>query len=515
MKRRSFLRHLSHSLAVPGVVGSMGFKMPDHSLEKLLRMASDDGKVLVMIYLDGGNDGLNTVVPLDQLSALNKVRPHVILPEDKLIKLSDAEIGLHPAMSGLKSLYDEDRFQIIQNVGYAQQNYSHFRSTDIWMSASDSDQLVNTGWGGRMLNDRYAGFPDNYPSEEMPDPLAVEIGFGNSLIFQGPQSAMGMVINDPDFFYQLVNNEEQEAPETPAGDKLKFLRLIARQSQQYGQVVKAAAERVTSQANYPQTFIAQQLKIVSQLIAGGLQTPLYLVRLGGFDTHDAQVEASDHTTGEHATLLTELNDAIMAFMSDLEKQGTDDRVTGMTFSEFGRRIVSNASLGTDHGSAAPMFVFGNAVRGGVTGSNPQISSNSDYDDNLPWEYDFRQIYASVISQWLGADQTQLDNSLLKNFEQIDIIGVRQKQLSVRSEEHGLIVFPNPVSDLAHIRVNPTTEPVSIEVLNLEGKSIRSIYHGSILSNKDISWDASTLPPGRYFVIVRGQSTRRVFSISKR
>lgn len=313
---------MTHGVAIPSALGAMGFKMPGaSSFHSLLSMANTNGRVLVMIYLEGGNDGLNTVIPEDQLSNLNRVRPHVMLPDDSLISLRQSDVALHPAMTDLAQLYGEGRFQIIQNVGYPEQNYSHFRSTDIWMSASDSNELVNSGWTGRYLSERFTGYPESYPNDDMRDPLAVEIGYGGSLLFQGPEAAMSMVISDPNFFYELVNNEESEAPDTPAGDKLRYVRLIERQSQEYGEVVREAAEKGTNTSGYPETFIGEQLKIVSRLISGGLQTPVYMVRLGGFDTHDAQVEASDHTIGEHASLLKELNDAIIAFVRDTDNQG--------------------------------------------------------------------------------------------------------------------------------------------------------------------------------------------------
>lgn len=517
MKRRSFLRHVSHAMAVPGVIGSMGFRMPgSESMTSLLRLAANQDKVLVMIFLEGGNDGLNTVIPLDQLSALNKVRPHVILPENKLLNLEGTDSALHPALSGLHSLYNESRLQIIQNVGYPNQNYSHFRSTDIWMTGSDSNELVNSGWTGRYLNDVFPQYPESYPSSEMPDPLSIELGYGSSLLFQGPSSSMGMVIRDADGFYNLINNETEPAPSTAAGDKLKHIRLIARQSQAYGDVVKTAASKIKNQKAYPQSDLGQQLKIVSRLIAGGLKTPLYLVRLGGFDTHDAQVQASDHTTGEHNDLLKDLNDAIMAFSSDLEMQGTEDRVLGMTFSEFGRRIISNASLGTDHGAAAPMFFFGNAVKGGITGQNPVISSIASYDDNLTADFDFRQLYTSVLEQWFGADNTQLQNSLFKDFDQVPLIGdkVVLPLDTQKLSEKGLVVYPNPMGARVTVSIEATNEFVSVSVLDLQGRQIQQIYNGEVFQPLSVIWDTHHLSRGQYFVVVKGVRTNRIFRVIK-
>lgn len=518
MKRRSFIKHVGHSLAVPGLMSSFGFSMPGkNTITNLLKYAVESNRVLVMIFLEGGNDGLNTVIPMDQLSALNLVRPHVILPEDKLLTLSQSEVALHPSLPGFRSLYNENRLQIIQSVGYDQQNYSHFRSTDIWMSGSDSNELINTGWSGRLLNQEYPDFPVDFPNENMPDPLAVEIGFGSSLLFQGPTAAMSMVLGDSTSFYQLVNNEEVEAPDTNAGDKLEFIRLIARQSQQYGDVVKAAADKVNNHANYPDgNELSNQLKIISKLIAGGLQTPLYMVRLGGFDTHDAQVVASDHTTGEHAQLLKTLDDAVMAFMKDLEFQGTDEKVLGMTFSEFGRRIVSNASLGTDHGAAAPMFLFGNALRGGVLGDNPIIASNSTYEDNLMMQYDYRQVYASIMEQWLGISPENISATLVRDYDALPIIGEGViSNIEDKVIQSELSVYPNPLNGQSTINFVSTGESLIIELVDMQGRKVSQIFSGQLpIGKQHLPWPTHTLPHGRYFVIIRSNSAKKAFSVVK-
>ncbi|NQZ75135.1 MAG: DUF1501 domain-containing protein, partial [Ekhidna sp.] len=409
MKRRSFLRHAIHAAAVPGVFASLGFAMPGrNSMEYFLRQAAETDRVLVMIFLDGGNDGLNTIVPLNRMSELNAVRPRVVLNENELLSLKKSEVGLHPAMTDLQALYDESKFQIIQNVGYENPDFSHFRSTDIWMSGSSSNEIVNSGWMGRHIENAYPGYPEAFPSDDMEDPLAVEIGYGSSLLFQGVASSVSYTLQNANEFYELLDNVEQDAPDTPAGDKLKYIRLIAKQSQAYGQRIVDVASNVSRHETYPgdpshsnqQSQLGPQLKVVSKLIAGGSRTPVYMVRIGGFDTHDAQVE-ENHSEGEHAILLKDLNDSIASFMKDLEFHGVADKVLGMTFSEFGRTILSNASNGTDHGTAAPMFFFGNAVRGGVVGDNPVIDRSMNYEDNLPHQFEFRQLYQSVLDQWFG------------------------------------------------------------------------------------------------------------------
>ena len=519
MKRRSFLRHAVHGMAVPGVLGSMGFSMPGkQSMRHLLQLAAESDKVLVMIFLDGGNDGLNTVIPLDRLSALNAVRPHVIMDDDVLLPLKQSEVALHPALTDLQGLYNESRLQIIQNVGYPEQNFSHFRSSDIWMSGSDSNQLVTSGWMGRHLESQFSGYPEGYPNEDMKDPLSVEIGFGSSLLFQGAGSTMSVTLNNVNSFYELVENEEQEAPDSYAGDQLRHVRLIARQSQLFGQRIIEVASNIgnNDHVNYPgNNYLADQLKIVSKLIAGGSRTPLYMVRLGGFDTHDAQVESNDHTTGEHAGLLKNLNDAISAFVKDLERHAVDDKVLGMTFSEFGRRIVSNSSLGTDHGSAAPMFFFGNAVKGGVVGNNPVIDSHMTYSDNLPWEYDFRQLYGSVLEQWFGIDASTRSDVLFKNFDTVEIIGDDAILSVVDAHSSDLVVFPNPLNGQATIQFEGRNKPVVIELVDLQGKKVSSLYNGTPTPQLHrIQWNTQNLRSGRYFVILKSEENNKVFSVVK-
>lgn len=483
----------------------------------LLRRAAESDKVLVMIFLEGGNDGLNTVIPLNHLSELNNVRPHVFLEEDELLSLQQSEVAFHPALSDLRDLFDEGKLQVVQNVGYPEQNYSHFRSTDIWMSASDSHQVISSGWAGRHLEEEFPGFPDAYPNDDMKDPLSVEIGFGTSLLFQGVAASMSMTLNSVNSFYQLVDNEEQPAPSTQAGDQLRYIRLIAKQSQLFGERVVEVAQKVNNHVNYPSNnYLADQLRVVSKLIAGGSGTPLYMVRLGGFDTHDSQVEANNHARGEHADLLTLLNDAIHAFMRDMEFHGIEDKVLGMTFSEFGRRIISNASLGTDHGAAAPMFFFGNAVKGGVVGKNPVIDNHMTYDDNLDWEYDFRQLYGSVLEQWFGLNDTERSNALFKNFETVEIIGESSilplgREVSARN----LFVYPNPLNGLATIRFKSQNSTVSIELIDLNGRKIQDIYKGTPLAETNtISWNTEQLRRGRYFVILRSEAKNEVFGVVK-
>ena len=500
---------------------SLGMAAPARrQLQELMRIAEETDRVLVLVYLDGGNDGLNTVVPLDQMSNLSAARPHVILPENSLHQLEGTQVGLHPSLSGFKSLFDEGRLKIIQGVGYPNPNYSHFRSTDIWMSGSDANEYVNSGWTGRYLQNEYPAYPEGFPNTEMTDPLAIEVGYGASLLFQGPTAAMSMVISGPESFHELVDNVEQPVPNTQAGEKLRYVRLVARQSQQYGEVVVAAAEAGNNIAAYdPANGLAQQLKVIARLISGGLKTPLYMVRLGGFDTHDAQVDTGDKTKGEHASLLKYVNDAILSFMQDNEALGTADRVVGMTFSEFGRTIMSNASNGTDHGTAAPMFIFGNAVAGGLTGTNHEIGANLTYDVDLDMKYDFRQVYYSMLTQWLGMSTEAAQGVLLDQFNPISIIKGADEVTGLadwgRERQNNLSVYPNPLNGQAKVRFESYGEPLRIDLVDLTGRQVAAIYQGTPPTGQQtIAWDTQVLHPGQYVVVLRTPSFQQGFRVVK-
>jgi len=514
MKRRSFIKHVAHSLAIPGLLGGIGAPAFGREIERLLNLATETGRVLVLIYMDGGNDGLNTVVPLSNYSALNSVRPHVILPEDKLLEIPDTDFAFHPALEDLKSLYSERRLQVIHSVGYPQQNGSHFRSKDIWMSGSDSDQLLNSGWTGRFLANKHPEFPENYPNEEHPHPLAIEIGLGASMLFQGEKIGFSMVLNNVNSFYELLESEVDEVPDGPVGEKIHFIRLMAQQSQKYGRIVKESAEKITFQRPFPETQLGNQLKIVSRLIASGLNTPLYLVRLGGFDTHDNQVDGSDHTLGHHTNKLKELNDGIMAFMKDLEYHRIADRVMGMTFSEFGRKIVSNASGGTDHGAAAPMFVFGNMSEGTYLGEAPRITGREVYRDNLPMQFDFRQVYTSLLSQWFESDSSipMMSKNTSRRFDQVPVIRNTLTDPLLPLERLDIKFYPNPVRDYGNISFNAVGE-AKIELIDTSGRLLETLFQGTAEGRPfSLNFSMIQYPPGRYILNVVTGNTRQTVHV---
>lgn len=421
MKRRDFLHDFSHAAALSALLP--GFTLNWNSKKyDLLNNTSERGNILVLLQLNGGNDGLNTIIPLDQYSALNNVRPHVIMPENKLIKLDKSDLALHPSFSDFKAFSDEKRMKVIQNVGYENPDFSHFRSMDIWQSASDYNEYLASGWIGRYVENLHPEFPEGYPNEQYPHPLAVELGWQTSLMFTGNYSFPSFIANNPEHFQEIINEFDNVYPNSFKGDRLKYAQLIAKQSNLYSAEVRDAFKRSTSAIEFPSTHLGWQLETVSRLIKGGLNTRIYMVQKGGFDTHDRQVDLDDTTKGEHARHLKEINDAVTAFMKSLDETGDSDRVLTMTFSEFGRTIVSNASYGTDHGTAAPMLIFGNKINDAVLGANPQIPDQVSWEDNLEVEFDFRQIYASILDQWMGATPENEVTVLSKEFPKLPITG---------------------------------------------------------------------------------------------
>jgi uncharacterized protein (DUF1501 family) len=425
MKRREFLKSVVPLASAPWCLNAFPRIVKAQSAAAASGLGALD-RVLVIIQLLGGNDGLNMVIPLDQYSVYESIRKNIAITEDRVLRLTNAT-GLHPTMTGAKALYDSGKLCVVQGVTYPNPNFSHFRATDIWLTASDYNQYFDTGWMGRYLYYEFPNFPDSFPNQEMPDPPALQIGSVVSLGFQGPTHSTAITIQDPNTFYQLVsgssNGGQDEIPQTPAGQELAYVRQVAAQSIDYAARVKAAVDRVQNQSKlYPaagQNALADQLKIVARLIAGGLKTRIYLVNLGGFDTHANQVVATDTSTGVHATLLGKLSAAVQAFIDDLEIMNCDHRVISMTFSEFGRRAGSNGSLGTDHGTAEPLFLFGKMVWPGILGANPNLSDLTN--GNLKMQFDFRTVYASVLSQWFGVNPGEQNAVLLKNFQPLTLI----------------------------------------------------------------------------------------------
>lgn len=414
MDRRKFLRRAG-ALSLPLLTGLPGVRAAGSNfLTSLLPPNSD--RVLVLVQLNGGNDGLNTLIPIDQFANYQLVRPGVYQPEASLHNITTS-LSFHGRMEGMKNLFTDGKLSIVQDAGYANQNRSHFRSTDIWTTASDSATMLETGWMGRHLEVDFPDYPDNYPNQDAPHPPAVSLGNMANHTCQGVVTNLSQAVQNPFSLTFLAPGGNTPIPDDNYGNELDFLRTSIEQTNAYGSVIRDAANAgFSNESLYPEdTRLSSQLRHVVQMITGGLQTQVYVVTHNGFDTHATQVDPNDPTTGNHANLLQELSESLLAFQNDLEEQGIADRVLGMTFSEFGRQIKSNASFGTDHGTAAPMFLFGNCVSGTILGENLTIDPEAEQTTGVPMQYDFRDVYGSVLKDWFEVPESDIRTLLYPGF----------------------------------------------------------------------------------------------------
>lgn len=382
-------------------------------------------RILVLIQLVGGNDGLNTLIPLDNYKRITQARPNLFIPENKVLGLKGSALtGLHPALEGVKDLYDNNLLSFIQGVGYENQNYSHFRSSDIYLTGAESSKVLYTGWMARFLETRYNNYPKGFPSATHPDPPAIKVGDTGSFLFQGKAMDMSIVV-DPSAEFTAPEIDAPSNKSTGyAGEEIKSIREILLQTERYSKVIQNALDTtVVHSTLYPEAgknSLADQLKTVAKLIKGGLQTSVYLVDLKGFDTHSEQVDSSDTTKGSHADLLHKLSQAITCFWDDMNKIGREKDVTGITFSEFGRRIISNSAYGTDHGASQPLMVFGSHIKPGITGTNPLIPDKLTANDNLQMQFDFKDVYSSVLKNWFQATPEVVQSALPGTHRDIEL-----------------------------------------------------------------------------------------------
>ncbi|MGF1579963.1 MAG: DUF1501 domain-containing protein [Gemmataceae bacterium] len=370
--------------------------------------------ILVVIQLTGGNDGLNTVVPFgDDDYARN--RPTLRLRANQVLRLGrNADVGLHPSMTGLKDLFDDGKLAVVQGVGYPNPTQSHFRSMDIWQSAKTTGEL-NDGWVGRALNGvpgavsfhladqneasplALTGAPVRVPSITTLQDFQLKINGASQADTRRQRSLIEAAAN-------VGNNNNQD-------DLLNFVRRTSTNTYQSSNRLREVGQNYSPSqgVTYPNTALANRLRLAAQLIDAGLGARLFYVSIGGFDTHARQENA-------HANLLTQVSGAMTAFYRDMAAKGHGDRILMMTFSEFGRRVRENGSQGTDHGTAAPMFLVGGKVRAGIVGDHPSL--NNLVRGNLRHHTDFRQVYATVLDQWLGVRSRPILNG---DYEAVNIL----------------------------------------------------------------------------------------------
>ncbi len=388
-------------LSASGLVGAGGLllgKLPVRAFQPTPLMAAlangPNDRILVLIRLDGGNDGLNTIIERNNPFYYN-IRPTIAIPENNLWAMSP-EYGMPLSSNALQPMWEDGMMKVIFNVGYPEPNYSHFRSYDIVASASGSDEVVNSGWMGRFLDNEYAAFLDAPPTV----PPALQIGVQSNLVFKADAANMALAVSSPEEFYQIAQTgllyDTSSLGNSPRELELAYIRQTANAAFRYAQTIKLAYSKGKNQVDYPtDNYLAEQMAIVARLIKGNLGTRVFMVEIGGFDTHADQIE-------RHPILLNRLATAVKAFYEDLAAgdDSLQDKVLSMTFSEFGRTIYENGSQGTDHGWGTPMMLFGGGIGNGFTGQYQDLSNPDPYEDPA-FSVDFRDIYATILQDWMG------------------------------------------------------------------------------------------------------------------
>ena len=344
-------------------------------------------KVMIVLQFSGGNDGLNTVIPVRN-DIYYKARPKLGIEKDKALSLTD-EVGINPALPFLKELYDDGSLGIMNNVGYPNPDRSHFRSMDIWQSASDSDKYVSTGWIGRYLDAQCVGCEKPTQALEIDDVL--------SLALKG-DNLKGLALTDPKKLYTTSNEKyfrEINSSHHDEEETVDYLYKTLSETMSSADYIYEQSRRRPSGQTYPNSQLGKNLKTISSLIMSDINTKIYYVSLGSFDTHVNQ-------ENQQKRLFTELNDAMSAFVKDMKANNRFQDVTVMTFSEFGRRVAQNASGGTDHGTANNMFFIGGGLKKkGILNDMPDLNNLNQGD--LQYTVDFKSVYATMLHNWLEAD----------------------------------------------------------------------------------------------------------------
>lgn len=482
MKRRSFLKTTGAAALGVNLLG--GVPLRGFSPAQLLPTVMDQNdRILVVIQLFGGNDGLNTIIPVE-IPRYYQMRPSIGVPKEQAVNVL-GRVHMHPALDpdgtyNMRRMLEDGRLAVVQGVGYENPNLSHFRSTDIWLSglnSSDPNVRLVDGWLGRHFSRTMQGFPEILPDH----PLAVQVGGSLSMLFQSPKGDIGIALTDPQKFFELGQGLSPDldamSEETAYGREFNFVRLVAEQSDRYSSVVKEAFDKGRNTVPYANNGFVRQLQLVARLISGGLKSKVYMVYMGGFDTHVQQQTAE--LTGLHPFLLESLSTGVGQFMQDMLQQGQAERIVGFTASEFGRRPEENGSRGTDHGAASVQFVFGPKVSSGVYGNTPDLD-NLDANGDQRFQYDFRRVYADVIETWFGGDPADTEDLF---GERILPLGVLQTPVSVDDAYGGtqpvvVKAWPQPSTGAVTLQWQQLVPAsVVIELWTSQGRFVERLHRG--------------------------------------
>ncbi len=463
--RRSFMQALGLVGTGSIMVGGSNLSAAAPSRLTTALANADSDRILVLIRLKGGNDGLNTIVPVYDYDFYAQSRPTIRYQENELYNLSP-DFGIPPSMDPLQSLWGNGQMKVVHGVGYPDQSLSHFRGSDIWASAQPDD-IDDTGVLGRYFEDLYPDFLINPPDV----PPAIQIGSSGNLIFDGDETRYAFSVANPQQLEDIAENgvlhDVLNIPDCTFGDQLGFMRSAINTSFTYAGTINEAYENATNAVEYGAGQLASQLAIVARMIKGGLGTQVYLVTLGSFDTHANQLE-------RHGNLLSDLSNSVKNFYDDLNSTGMGEKVLSMTFSEFGRRIDENGSNGTDHGTASPILMFGDGLNDqGFVGTHPDIQ-NPDQTGNPAFTTDFRQVYSTVLKQWLCIDENLVDQILFgQTYEPLELgfscssLGV--DDFATSGDFQHLATYQGDQTFIEYTM--PTTARVTVSLFNLLGQEV--------------------------------------------
>ncbi|UZO81933.1 DUF1501 domain-containing protein [Aquimarina sp. ERC-38] len=507
--RRSFLQAL-------GIVGggTMALANSALSVAKPSPLAAaintaDNDRILVLIRLKGGNDGLNTIVPLYDYDTYSNARPTLRIKENELFKFND-DFGMAKYANKLERMWGDGMMKVVHGVGYENSSLSHFKGSDIW-ATTDPKSENEEGWMGRYFEQIFPDYLTNPPKK----PTAIQIGNAGNLIFDTADSNYAFAVADPKKLYQIARNGElydmTKIPDCTHGEKISYIKGVANATFAYAGVINDAFDKSSDFGNYSKDKLGQQLSIIARLIKGNLGTKVYMVELGGFDTHNDQLN-------RHETLITTLSETIANFYNDLKDAGWDDKVLSMTISEFGRRVEENGSAGTDHGTASQTMLFGSGLDGnGFIGKHPDLS-DLNKNGNLKPNTDFRSMYATVLKEWLCVDPKLIDTALLgANYDILSLGFSCNKTLGSNTDFISTDIFEHKVTYIdrqTYLNINlQNTMHVDIRLFNMLGQKVATLQNKILTGGKHVinvkSKVGLRLDEGQYIYKIKiGQ---RVFS----
>lgn len=414
--RRSFVQALGIAGSGSMMLGSNFLTASAPSPLTSAIAAAETDNILILIRLSGGNDGLSTIIPINQYDIYANARPNIYLPESKILRLTD-EYGVPTYMKSLEPMWGEGQFKAVHGVGYEGQSLSHFTGSDIFANTDLTTTGFtgrDTGWMGRHFEYLYPDYLSDFPGSRPEGPAAIQIGNYGSLVFEGEETNYAFVTNNIDQLEQIAETGLQYSVDDALfddcmySDQIKFLRGVSNVTNEYAGKIHDAYMRGSNQIEYQNNGFARQLALLARLIKGNLGTKVYMISMGGFDTHGNQPLA-------HERLMSNLSIAVDNFYDDLAFTQQDEKVLSMTFSEFGRRIYENGSNGTDHGKAAPTLFFGSGLNGSAfVGEHPSLDEPNSRG-NLEYTMDFRDLYATVLAEWLCVDIPLVEQHLMDGY----------------------------------------------------------------------------------------------------